>query len=81
MKGYDLSGGGVLADSPSIDVAATDDVDALIELAPDCVNYTPRAIDYDLVTRMLRSGSSDLRARWSRWLAVASRAAACRAPG
>ena len=41
---------------PEIGVAATDDVDALIELAPDCVNYMPRAIDYDLVTRMLRSG-------------------------
>ncbi|GLE51363.1 NAD(P)H-dependent amine dehydrogenase family protein [Mycobacterium montefiorense] len=47
---------GVLADSPPIGVAATDDVEALIELAPDCVNYMPRAIDYDLVTRMLRSG-------------------------
>jgi hypothetical protein len=41
---------------PEIGVAATDDVDALIELAPDCINYMPRAIDYDLVTRMLRSG-------------------------
>ncbi|BBY39012.1 dihydrodipicolinate reductase [Mycobacterium mantenii] len=47
---------GVLADRPPIGVAATSDADALIELAPDCVNYMPRAIDYELVLRMLRSG-------------------------
>src|ERR1700739_4654557 len=47
---------GVLADQPPVGVAATCDADALIELRPDCVNYMPRAIDYDLVTRMLRSG-------------------------
>src|SRR6201992_3190191 len=47
---------GVLADRPPAGVAATDDADALIELRPDCVNYMPRAIDYELVTRMLRSG-------------------------
>jgi hypothetical protein len=47
---------GVLADRPPVGVAATGDVDALIELRPDCVNYMPRIIDYELVTRMLRSG-------------------------
>jgi hypothetical protein len=47
---------GVLAGRSAVGVAATSDVDALIELRPDCVNYMPRAIDYDLVTRMLRSG-------------------------
>ncbi|MEM6104773.1 dihydrodipicolinate reductase [Mycobacterium sp. 050272] len=47
---------GVLAERPPIGVAATDDVDALIELAPDCVNYMPRAIDFELVDRLLRSG-------------------------
>jgi hypothetical protein len=47
---------GELAGQPSIGVAATDDVDALIGLRPDCVNYMPRAIDYDLVTRLLRAG-------------------------
>jgi hypothetical protein len=50
------SDAGVLADRPPIGVAATDDVDALIELRPDCVNYMPRAIDYELVIRMLRAG-------------------------
>jgi len=47
---------GALADRPAAGVAATDDIDALIALRPDCVNYMPRAIDYDLVARMLRSG-------------------------
>ncbi|OBH60495.1 dihydrodipicolinate reductase [Mycobacterium mantenii] len=47
---------GVLADRPPIGVAATSDADALIGLRPDCVNYMPRAIDYELVERMLRSG-------------------------
>ncbi len=47
---------GVLADRPPVGVAATGDTDALIELRPDCVNYMPRVIDYDLVTRMLRAG-------------------------
>jgi len=47
---------GVLADRPWVGVAATGDTDALIELRPDCVNYMPRVIDYDLVARMLRSG-------------------------
>jgi hypothetical protein len=47
---------GVLADRPPIGVAATSDVDALLDLAPDCVNYMPRVIDYELVERMLRRG-------------------------
>jgi hypothetical protein len=47
---------GALADQPRIGVAATADTDALIDLRPDCVNYMPRVIDYDLVARMLRSG-------------------------
>ncbi|HET9892338.1 MAG TPA: dihydrodipicolinate reductase, partial [Mycobacterium sp.] len=47
---------GVLAGRAPIGVAATADVDALIELRPDCVNYMPRVIDYELVFRMLRSG-------------------------
>ncbi|HWT49607.1 MAG TPA: dihydrodipicolinate reductase, partial [Mycobacterium sp.] len=44
---------GVLADRPWVGVAATGDTDVLIELRPDCVNYMPRVIDYDLVARML----------------------------
>jgi len=47
---------GVLAGREPIGITATSDVDALIELAPDCVNYMPRAIDYELVTRLLRRG-------------------------
>ncbi|HSS26287.1 MAG TPA: dihydrodipicolinate reductase [Mycobacterium sp.] len=47
---------GVLADRPPIGVTATSDVDALLDLAPDCVNYMPRLIDYELVERMLRRG-------------------------
>lgn len=47
---------GALADRPPIGVTATSDVDALLDLAPDCVNYMPRVIDYELVERMLRRG-------------------------
>jgi hypothetical protein len=47
---------GALADRPPTGVDATSDVDTLLNLAPDCVNYMPRAIDYELVKRMLRRG-------------------------
>ena len=47
---------GELAGQSAVGVTATSDVDALIELRPDCVNYMPRAIDFDLVARMLRCG-------------------------
>ncbi|BBY22649.1 NAD(P)H-dependent amine dehydrogenase family protein [Mycobacterium stomatepiae] len=47
---------GLLAERPPIGVTATDDVDAVIALAPDCVSYMPRAIDFELVARLLRSG-------------------------
>ncbi|OBK51783.1 dihydrodipicolinate reductase [Mycobacterium sp. 1081908.1] len=47
---------GPLADRPKTGVTATSDVDALLDLAPDCVNYMPRAIDYELVEAMLRRG-------------------------
>lgn len=47
---------GALADRAPTGVTATSDVDALLDLAPDCVNYMPRAIDYELVERMLRRG-------------------------
>jgi hypothetical protein len=47
---------GALADRPPIGVTATSDVEALLDLAPDCVNYMPRAIDYELVQTMLRRG-------------------------
>lgn len=44
------------ADRIRIGITATDDVDALIALAPDCVNYMPREIDFEFVARMLRAG-------------------------
>ena len=47
---------GALAGIAPVGVLATDDVDALIGEAPDCVIYTPRVIDYALVARMLRAG-------------------------
>lgn len=47
---------GVLAGGEPVGIRATDDVDVLIGLAPDCVNYMPTAIDYDLVARLLRAG-------------------------
>ena len=39
-----------------IGVAATDDVEALLELAPDCVSYMPYRPDFDHVVRILESG-------------------------
>lgn len=47
---------GVLAGTTQAGVTATDDVDALLATAPDCVLYTPNRIDYSLVCRMLRNG-------------------------
>lgn len=47
---------GELADRPPVGFTATSDVDALLDLAPDCVSYLPRVIDYDLVSTMLRRG-------------------------
>jgi hypothetical protein len=47
---------GTLAGIDPVGVPATDDIDALLGAAPDCVLYTPRVIDYDLVGRLLRSG-------------------------
>lgn len=47
---------GDLAGTGTSGVAATDDVDALLAIAPDCVVYTPNRIDYALVARILRSG-------------------------
>lgn len=47
---------GALADRAPTAITATDDVEALLELEPDCVNYLPRVIDYELVAAMLRRG-------------------------
>lgn len=40
----------------TLGVAATDDVDAIIALAPDCVLYMPLHPDMDHLTRLLRAG-------------------------
>ena len=47
---------GALAGITPVGILATDNADALIGEAPDCVIYTPRVIDYALVERMLRAG-------------------------
>jgi hypothetical protein len=47
---------GELAGIPKLGVAATNDVDALIELRPDCVSYTPMWPDVDELVKILESG-------------------------
>ncbi|OBB03388.1 dihydrodipicolinate reductase [Mycobacteriaceae bacterium 1482268.1] len=47
---------GAMADRPPTGVYATDDVEAIIALAPDCVVYTPSQMDVGLVERLLLSG-------------------------
>jgi 4-hydroxy-tetrahydrodipicolinate reductase len=47
---------GLLCGREPLGLSATDDVAALLDLAPDCVNYMPRLIDYELVARMLSRG-------------------------
>ena len=56
--------------SSRIGVIATDDVDALLALAPDCVSYMPFRPDFDHVVRILESGinlvTHDVHARGER---------------
>lgn len=47
---------GVLAGIEPIGIRATDDVDALLALQPDCVAYMPFRPDFDHVVRILESG-------------------------
>ncbi len=47
---------GALAGTDPLGVAASDDVDALIELRPDCVLYSPIFADPQLVRRFLSAG-------------------------
>jgi hypothetical protein len=47
---------GVLAGIAPIGVRATDDIDALLALRPDCVSYMPFRPDFDHVVRILESG-------------------------
>lgn len=47
---------GDLCGLPPVGVVATDDVDALLALKPDCVSYMPYRPDFDHVVRILESG-------------------------
>jgi hypothetical protein len=47
---------GVLSDMEPLGVTATDDVDALLALKPDCVVYNPMWMDVDELVRILESG-------------------------
>jgi hypothetical protein len=47
---------GELAGLGPAGVIATDDPEALLELAPDCVSYTPYRPDFDHLERLLESG-------------------------
>jgi hypothetical protein len=47
---------GVLAGIEPIGIRATDDIDALLALKPDCVSYMPFRPDFDHVVRILESG-------------------------
>ena len=49
---------GELCGLQSVGVTATDDVDALLALAPDCVSYMPYRPDFDHVVRILESGAN-----------------------
>lgn len=47
---------GTLAGIDPIGVEATNDIDALLTLAPDCVSYNPLWPDVDLLCRLLEAG-------------------------
>ncbi|MCW2550027.1 MAG: dihydrodipicolinate reductase [Mycobacterium sp.] len=47
---------GVLTGIAPVGITATDDVDALLALAPDCVTYTPFRPDFDHLERLLDAG-------------------------
>lgn len=47
---------GTLAGRPSVGVLATDDIDALLALKPDCVVYMPHWPDITVLERILRAG-------------------------
>lgn len=49
---------GELCGRDAVGVRATDDADALIALAPDCVVYTPAHGDDDLVVQFLEAGTN-----------------------
>lgn len=56
---------GELCDLDPLGVVATDDVDALLALKPDCVVYNPMFADVDELVRILGAGSTSSRPRSS----------------
>jgi hypothetical protein len=49
---------GELCGLPQVGLAATDDVEALLALRPDCVVYNPMWVDVEEMARILESGSN-----------------------
>jgi hypothetical protein len=49
---------GTLAGIPPVGISATDDIDALLALRPDCVVYTAYRPNFDHVVRILESGAN-----------------------
>jgi hypothetical protein len=49
---------GELVGLGKIGVAATDDVDAIVAMAADCVHYAPLVADVEIICRLLRSGKN-----------------------
>jgi 2,4-diaminopentanoate dehydrogenase len=49
---------GELCGIPPLGIAATDDVDALLSLEPDCVSYMPYRPNFDHLERILESGAN-----------------------
>jgi hypothetical protein len=49
---------GELCGLDTVGVVATQDVDEIVALAADCVLYMPRACDFDVVCRLLASGTN-----------------------
>ncbi|MGW1027944.1 NAD(P)H-dependent amine dehydrogenase family protein [Streptomyces sp. NPDC002577] len=48
---------GDLCGLPPVGVAATDDIEEILALGADCVLYTPRELDVDVLCRLLASGT------------------------
>ena len=53
--GHDV---GELCGIDPLGITATDDIDALLSLEPDCVSYMPYRPDFDHLVRILESGSN-----------------------
>jgi hypothetical protein len=78
---------GEIAGIDAIGLAATDDGEAIVALAADCVHFAPLVYDVDMVCRLLRSGKNVVTPLgpfypWERWKPDFEKiAAACRDGG